>query len=78
MVCGRKKSMIVSDNTIEAEGLGSLFKKFGKTSAKTGKKLATNVVKKPGRALEDTSNIATKSRPQLRTQKQHYHHYLKC
>ena len=28
-VCNRKKSMIVSDNTIEAEGLGSFFQKFG-------------------------------------------------
>ena len=29
-VCNRKKSMIVSDNTIKAEGLRSFFKKFGK------------------------------------------------
>ena len=28
-VCNRKKSMIVSDNTIKAEGLGSFFKNSG-------------------------------------------------
>ena len=58
-ICNRKQSMIVSDNTIKAEGLGSVFKNLGKISAKAGKKLATNVLKNPGRALEITSNIAT-------------------
>ena len=58
-ICNRKKSMIVSDNTIQAEGLGSFFKNLGRISAKAGKKLATNVLKNPGRALEITSNIAT-------------------
>ena len=59
MVCDRKKSMIVSDNTIKAEGLGSFFKNLGKISSKAGKKLATNVLKNPGRALEIGANIAT-------------------
>ena len=58
-VCNRKKSLTVSDNTIKAEGLGSFFKNLVKISAKTGRKLATNVLKNPGRALEITSNIAT-------------------
>ena len=58
-VCNRKKSMTVSDNTSKAEGLGSFFKNLGKVSAKAGKKLATNVLKNSGRALENTSNIAT-------------------
>ena len=58
-ICKRKKSMTVSDNTIKAEGLGSFLKNLGKISAKAGKKLATNVLKNPGRALEITSNIAT-------------------
>ena len=35
-ICNRKKSMTVSDNTIEAEGLGSFFKNLGKISAKAG------------------------------------------
>ena len=59
VVCNRKKSMIVSDNTIKAEGLGSFFKNLGKISSKAGKKLATNVLKNPGRALEIGANIAT-------------------
>ena len=59
MVCNRKKSLIVSDNTIKAEGLGSFFKNLGKISSKAGKKLATNVLKNPGRALEIGANIAT-------------------
>ena len=58
-ICNRKKSMTVSDNTIKAEGLSSFFKNLGMISAKAGKKLATNVLKNPGRALEITSNIAT-------------------
>ena len=57
--CIRTKSLIVSDNTIKAEGLTSFFKNLGKLSAKAGKKLATIVLKKTGRALEITSNIAT-------------------
>ena len=40
MICDRKKTMIVSDNVIQAEGLGSFFKNLGKISAKAGKKLA--------------------------------------
>ena len=58
-VCNRKKSMLVSDNTIQAEGLGKFFKNLGKASAKAGKKLATNVLKNPGRALEIGANLAT-------------------
>ena len=57
--CNRKKSMTVSDNTIQAEGLGSFFKILGKISAKAGKKLATNVLKNSGRALEIGANVAT-------------------
>ena len=50
--------MIVSDNTLQAERLGSFFKKLGRISAKLGKNLATKVLKTPGRAVEITSNIA--------------------
>ena len=59
VVCNRKKSMIVSDNTIQAEGLGNFFKNLGKISAKAGKKLAKNVLSNPGRALDLTAKIAT-------------------
>ena len=55
--------MIVSDNTIQAEGLGSFSENLGRRSAKFGKKLARNVLKNPGRALEITSNIATAVAP---------------
>ena len=58
-ICKRKKSMIVSDNTIKAEGLGDFFKNLGKTSVKVGKKLAKNVLSNPSRALDITANIAT-------------------
>ena len=51
--------MTVSDNTTQAENLGSLFKNLVRSSAKGGKKIATNVLKSPGRALESSSNIAT-------------------
>ena len=59
VVCDRKKTMIVSDNVIQAEGLGSFFKNLGKISAKAGKKLAKNVLSNPGRALDLTVKIAT-------------------
>ena len=59
VVCNRKKSMIVSDNTIQAEGLGSFFKNLGKISSRAGKKLAKNVLSNPGRALDLTAKIAT-------------------
>ena len=51
--------MTVSDNTIQAKGLRSFFKKVGRYSAKAGIIIATNVLKNPGRALEVTSNLAT-------------------
>ena len=51
--------MIVSNNTIQVEGLSSFFKNLGRIHAKAGKKLATNILKNPGRTLEISSNIAT-------------------
>ena len=59
VICDRKKFMLVSDNTIQAEGLGDFFKNLGKISAKAGKKLAKNVLSNPGRALDLTTKIAT-------------------
>ena len=55
----QKKSMTVSDNTIQAEGLRSFFKNLGRISAEAGKKLATKTLKNPGRASEITSNTAS-------------------
>ena len=45
VICYGKKSMIVSDNTIQAEGLGDFFKNLGKISEKAGKKLAKKRIK---------------------------------
>ena len=58
-VCDGKKTMIVSDNVIQAEGLSDFFRNLGKSSVKVGKKLAKNVLKNPSRALDITTNIAT-------------------
>ena len=58
VVCNGKKS-IVSDNTIQAEGLGDFFQNLGKSSVKVGKKLAKNVLSNPKRALDLTAKIAT-------------------
>ena len=38
VICNRKKSMIVSDNTIKAEGLGDFFKNLGKKGLNVSKK----------------------------------------
>ena len=51
--CNRNKSMIVSDQTIQAEGLGDFFKGLGKAAKNVGKKILNN----PGRALEIAANI---------------------
>ena len=50
--------MIVSDNVIQAEGLGDFFKNLGKASSKAAKKLATNALKNPARFLEIGANVA--------------------
>ena len=59
VICDRKKSMIVSDNTIQAEGLGDFFKNLGKKGVNVSKKMAKNVLKNPGRAPDITAKIAT-------------------
>ena len=51
--------MIVINNTIKAKGLGSFFKLLGRIPPKTGKELAKIVLENPGRALKNTSNVAT-------------------
>ena len=57
-----KKSKIVSDNTIQVEGLSDFFKnlcKEGLNVSKKTKKMAINVIKNPVRALNNTTNIVT-------------------
>ena len=51
--------MTVSDNTIQADGLGDFFKNLGKVSSKAAKKLARNALKNPSRFLEIGANVAT-------------------
>ena len=51
--------MIVSDNTIEPEGLSDFFKNLGKKGLNVSKKMAKNVLSNPGRALDLTTKIAT-------------------
>ena len=58
-ICNRKKTMIVSDNVIQAEGLGDFFKNLGKKGLSASKKMAKNVLSNPGRALDLTAKIAT-------------------
>ena len=59
VICDRKKTMIVSDNVIHAEGLGDFFKNLGKKGLNVSKKMAKNVLSNPGRALDLTAKIAT-------------------
>ena len=59
VICDRKKSMIVSDKTIQAKCLGDFFKKLGRVSGRAVKKLATNVLRNPSRFLEIVANVAT-------------------
>ena len=59
VICKRKKSMNISDNTLQAEGLSVLFKNICKSSVKVGKKLAKAVLKIPGRALEIGANVGS-------------------
>ena len=55
MICNRNKSLIVSDRTVDAEGLGDFFKHLGSAAKNVGKKILNN----PARALEIAANIGT-------------------
>ena len=57
--CNRKKSLIVSDNTTAAEGLKIFLEKLGRSSAKAGKLIATNLMKITGWALEIGAKIGS-------------------
>ena len=59
VICDRKKSMILSDITIQAEGLGDFFENLGKKGLNISKKMAKNVLSNPGPALDLTAKIAT-------------------
>ena len=59
VTCDRKKTMIVSDNVIQAEGLDDFFENLGKKGLDLSKKMAKNVLSNPGRALDLTAKIST-------------------
>ena len=48
VTCDRKKTMTVSDNAIQAEGLGDFFKNLGKKGINLSKRMANNVLSNPG------------------------------
>ena len=48
-----KNSLKVNDNTKQAESLDRIIKNLGKKVHQSGQKLATNVIKDPGRALKN-------------------------
>ena len=50
VICNRKKTMIRSDNTTEAEKLGQFFKNLDEKRLNVSTKMAKNVLKKPRRA----------------------------
>ena len=55
VTCKRNKSLIVSDHTIQAEGLVDFFKHLCRAAKNVGKKILNN----PARALEIAANIGT-------------------
>ena len=55
VTCKRNGSLIVSDQTINGEGLGNFFKHLVSAAKNVGKK----ILKNPGRALEIAANIGT-------------------
>ena len=59
--CIGKKSVTVSDNTMVAGGLGEFFMNLGKNGLNVSKKMAKNVLKNPGRALEIRANVGSAS-----------------
>ena len=48
VICDRRKTMIVSDNVIQAEGLGDFCKNLGKKGLNVSKKMPKNVLSNPG------------------------------
>ena len=58
-ICNRRKSLVVSDNKVGAEVWGDFFNNLSDSSVEVGEKLAKNVIKKPGRALEKGANVSS-------------------
>ena len=58
ITCKRNKSLIVSDQTISAEGLGDFFKQIGNAAKNVGKKILNN----PERASSKYWNCSSKQK----------------
>ena len=76
VICNRKKSMIVSDDTIQAEGLGDFFKNLGKKGLNVSKEMAKNVLKKTPVELSKLVQTLV-LHLLLETRKQLWHHCQK-
>ena len=70
-----KKSMTVSDITIQAKGLGDFFKNLGRKGLNASKKMAKNVLENPQRFLDNSANVATAAAS--RNLKMYYQHNQK-
>ena len=57
--CKRKKSHIVSDQTLREEGLGNFFSPLDKNTAKLASHVGKKILKNSGRALKLAANIGT-------------------
>ena len=68
--------MIVSDNTIQAEGFSDYFKDRGKSSVKVGEKIAKYLLKNPSPALDSLQQTFL-LQLQLYLLEMFYQHYLK-
>ena len=56
-------SKTVSDNTVLAKGLSDFFKNLGEKGLNVSKKMAKNLLKNPGKALDTTANVASSGNP---------------
>ena len=57
--CKRNKSPIVSDQTINGQGLGDLFKHLGKAAGSAAKNVGKQILNNPARGLEIAAHIGT-------------------
>ena len=53
------KGMFLNDNTIQAEGVGKFFENLGRSSAKPGKKLSTNVIRNRATVLGNDAKVGS-------------------
>ena len=75
MVCKKRKTSIVSDNTIQAEGLGDFFKNWRRSLVK---QLKNQQILHSRYHLESLKSVQmSQQRPQVEKLKQLYQQYLK-